>query len=132
MEKFGVKIKGIVKHQDRFLIVNKWYDDRIEEPYQWEFFDTLIEDSESPETACIRYIQDSTGQNVRHTSIPYTWLYQLGDTRYVGIAFLCELADEIIILSEDLHDYKWVTAEEVENYVQNKSMLRDMKKAGVL
>ena len=29
MNKFGIKVKGIVKNNDKFLILRKWYDDRI-------------------------------------------------------------------------------------------------------
>ena len=34
MKKYGIKIKSIVKCNDKFLIVERWYDDRIEEFYQ--------------------------------------------------------------------------------------------------
>ena len=37
MKKFGIKIKGIVKNGDKFLILQKWYDDSITELYKWEF-----------------------------------------------------------------------------------------------
>ena len=43
MNKFGIKVKGIVKNNDKFLILRKWYDDRITEPYQWEFVDGDLE-----------------------------------------------------------------------------------------
>ena len=29
MEKYRILVKGIVKHDDQFLIVEHWYDDRI-------------------------------------------------------------------------------------------------------
>ena len=39
MGKFRILIKGIVRHNGRYLAVERWYDDRIFEPYQWEFVD---------------------------------------------------------------------------------------------
>ncbi len=132
MDRYFIKIKGIIKHEDEFLIVKKWYDDRIEEPYQWEFLDTMIEDGETPEGACLRYVHESTGIYASITSIPYTWVYSLGDSKYLGIAFLCDADDEPVILSEDLYDYKWVKAEELGDYVQNQPMLKDMSEAGVI
>ena len=51
MKKYGIKIKSIVKCNDKFLIVERWYDDRIEEPYQWEFLDGEAEFGESPDVA---------------------------------------------------------------------------------
>ena len=39
MSKFRVLVKGIVQYQDSYLAVERWYDDRIFDPYQWEFID---------------------------------------------------------------------------------------------
>lgn len=132
MKKYGVKIKGILKCDDDFLLVKKWYDDRIEEPYQWEFLDTSLADGETPETSCLRYIQESTGILANITSMPYTWVYRLGDNQYLGLAFICEVPDELVILSEDLYDYKWVKAYELPRYIQNGNMLEDLRRAGVI
>lgn len=131
MKKYGVKIKGIVKCNDEFLIVKKWLDDRIDDPYQWQFFDTTIMDDETPEEAVLRYIADSIGIFANVTSIPYTWVYRLGDTDCIGIAFLCEISDQVVFLSEDLTEAKWVKAEELQEYIESKAMLKDMHEAGI-
>ena len=39
MNAYRILVKGIVKKDDRYLIVEKWYDDNIMDPYQWEFLD---------------------------------------------------------------------------------------------
>lgn len=132
MEKYGVKIKGIIKCADKFLIFKKWYDDRIDEPYQWEFLDTVMEEDENPKQACIRAIQNSSSLAVTSSRIPYTWVYKLGDSRNIGIAYECEVADSIVVLSEEYSEYKWVTAEEISQYVTNKRMLSDLKEAGII
>lgn len=132
MEKFGVKIKGIVKNDDEFLIVKKWYDDRIEEPYQWEFIDCDLEEGERPESQCIGSVNDKTGVNVSSIELAYSWIYKLGDDNYLGLAFLCNVDDDIVILSEDLHEHKWVTADEIRKYITNTSLLKDMESAGMI
>ena len=132
MEKYGVKVKGILKCENEFLIVKRWYDDRIEEPYQWEFLDAELADGETPEVTCLRVVQESTGIYARITAMAYSWVYRLGDNRYLGLAFLCEVPDELVFLSEDLYDYKWVKAEELPEYIKNKSMLEDMKRAEII
>ena len=43
MSKFRVLVKGIVQYQDSYLAVERWYDDRIFDPYQWEFIDGEME-----------------------------------------------------------------------------------------
>ena len=124
MKKYGIKIKSIVKCNDKFLIVERWYDDRIEEPYQWEFLDTDLEDDELPETACMRVIAESTGINsARIVSMAYSWKYQLGDNNYLGLAFLCEVPDEPVMLSEELGDYKWVEVEELTDYISKQAII---------
>lgn len=132
MKKYGIKIKGIVKCEENFLIVKKWYDDRIDEPYQWEFFDTDLADGETPEATCLRYIQECTGIFTHISSMPYTWVYKLGDNEYLGLAFICKVMDELVILSEDLYDYKWVSSEDLPNYIENKYMLDDLRRARVI
>ena len=133
MKKYGIKIKSIVKCNDKFLIVERWYDDRIEEPYQWEFLDTDLEDDELPETACMRVIAESTGINsARIVSMAYSWKYQLGDNNYLGLAFLCEVPDEPVMLSEEFGDYKWVEVEELTDYISKQAIIDDMKQAQVI
>lgn len=39
MNKYRILVKGIVQKGNRYLTVEKWYDDNIVEPYQWEFID---------------------------------------------------------------------------------------------
>ena len=133
MDRFGVKIKGIVRHKDEYLIVKKWYDDRIEDPYQWEFFDIHLQEGMTPEEQCLTYIQESTGIYARVTDIPYIWTYKLGDYPYLGIVFLCDLEEEeVVFLSEELVEYKWVKAEDLGQYIGNKTVLADMANAGIL
>ena len=132
MTKYGIKIKGILKCDDKFLIVRKWYNDRIENPYQWEFLDTDLEDGETPEITCLRYVQESTGIDASISSMPYTWVYRLGDNHYLGIAFLCRVDDVPVILSEALSDYKWVRADELPDYIDNGRVLEDRREAGVI
>ncbi len=132
MARYGVKIKGIIKCENRFLIVKKWYDDRIEDPYQWEFIDADLEDGETAESQCLSTVKSTTSVDVDSISISYTWTYKLGDNNFLGIAMLCTTKDELVIMSEDLYDYKWVMADELPEYVKNKSVLSDLSKAGII
>ena len=49
MGKFRILVKGIVQYKNKFLAVERWYDDRIFEPYQWEFIDGVMVFGETPE-----------------------------------------------------------------------------------
>ena len=65
MSKFRVLVKGIVQYQDSYLAVERWYDDRIFDPYQWEFIDGEMEFGETPEKAVERIVAEKTGVAVQ-------------------------------------------------------------------
>ena len=132
MDRYRIKVKGIVKHNDEFLLIQKWFDDRIDDPYQWSFLDTTMENGETPETTAIRYIHESTGMNAEYVTIPYTWTYSLGDNKYLGVAILCKVDSELVVLSEDICGYKWVKAEELEDYIDYQGIIDDMTRTGII
>ncbi len=132
MNKFGIKIKGIVKKDDKFLILQKWYDDRITEPYQWEFVDGDLEYGIAPDAFVRQMVSDATGLDAEIDGIPYTWSYALGDTQIIGIAYLCHVESDMVILSEAVSDFKWVSAKELPDYIENKGVLNDLKNTGII
>lgn len=132
MNKFGIKIKGIVKKDDKFLILQKWYDDRITEPYQWEFVDGDLDYGIAPDAFVRQMVSDATGLDAEIDGIPYTWSYALGDTQIIGIAYLCHVESDMVILSEAVSDFKWVSAAELPDYIENKGVLNDLKNTGII
>ena len=129
MEKHNVVVKGILKKGDKYLAVMKWYDDRIMDPFQWEFIDGKVMFGESPEHAVLRLIEEYTGMCAMVDKVLYVWNYMLGDTSNIGIAYLCETTDDDIELSEELQEYKWLSVDEFEKYISNRRMLDDISSA---
>lgn len=129
MEKYKIIVKGIVQYEDKYLIVEKWYDDRIMDPYQWEFIDGKLEFGESPDKGVLRTLFEKTGITAHINRILYTWSFMVGDVCNIGISFLCITTQDEVMLSEELHDFKWVTRDEIKNYVSNKAMIEDIEKA---
>lgn len=129
MKKTRIIVKGIVKYNDKYMIVKKWYDDRINEPYQWEFIDGYVDMGDSPDDMVVQLIQDQTMLNVKDKKILYTWTYQVGDTGYVGLAYLCDTESDIVILSEEFSEYLWIELDEFEKYITNKNLLNDVLKS---
>lgn len=127
MSKMSIKIKGIVECQGKFLLVQKWYDDNIVNPYKWEFVDSVLTPGARPEDAVVENIEVQTGINARIEKIPYTWTYTVGDTDYVGIAFLCKTDDDIVILSDDYSNSIWVEPEKIHLYIEDTEMLKDLE-----
>ncbi|MBQ2320173.1 MAG: NUDIX hydrolase [Lachnospiraceae bacterium] len=131
MNKYRILVKGIVQRGNKFLIVEKWYDDNIVEPYQWEFIDGEAEFGESPDAAVIRIIQEQTGLTAVVGGVLYTWTVMIGTECNLGLTYLCltEQDEDDVILSEELHDAKWIEGIEFEEYIHNKRMLDDLEKA---
>lgn len=129
MDKYKIIVKGIVKYEDKYLMVKRWYDDRIANPYQWEFIDGKIEFGEAPEKAVIRHIKENLGIEAVINRILYTWSYMVGDVFHIGLCYECLGIQSEIILSEDLHEYRFIMQDELDQYIDNKDMLEDIKKA---
>lgn len=128
MKDTRIVVKGIIRREDKYLLIKKWYDDRIDEPYQWEFVDGYAEIGDSPDDAVNQIVSDKTYLLVQDKKILYTWSYQVGDTGYVGLAYLCEVDSDIVILSEEIQDYRWVKLEEFPDYITNQAILRDVQR----
>lgn len=131
MGKFRILVKGIVQYKDSYLAVERWYDDRIFEPYQWEFIDGEMEFGETPEKAVERIVEEKTGIPVQVDKILYTWGFTAGEICTAGIAFLCDAQTDQVVLSEELHDSKWVAKDEITNVITNQAVVKDIERAGL-
>lgn len=128
MESCKIMVKGIIQYNDRYLLVEKWYDDRIGDPYQWEFIDGRLEYGEDPERGVLRQIEEKTGLQAEVSRPLYTWSYMVGEIWNIGIAYHCIAMNDNVILSEDLNNHKWVTRDQFSQFITNKNMLRDVEK----
>lgn len=129
MKDCKVLVKGIVRSEDKYLIVAKWYDDCIMDPYQWQFIDGEVDFGESPDAAVLRLIGEQTGLTAEIEKILYTWTFTIEDTHKVGIAYVCIADSDLIILSEELNNAHWVTKEEFKDYIENQKVLEDIERA---
>ena len=131
MNAYRILVKGIVKRDDKYLIIEKWYDDNIMDPYQWEFLDGEAEFGESPDVAVIRMIQEQTGLTAEVDRILYTWTFMVGSVCSLGLTYLCytDMEEDDVQLSEDLHDCRWVSADEFGEFIYNQRMLEYIEKA---
>lgn len=131
MDKYRILVKGIVQYNEKYLVVEKWYDDRIFDPYQWEFLDGVMEFAETPEKAVLRVVEEKTGLPVQVDKPLYTWGFTAGEVCSVGIAFECSAQTQEVVLAEDLNDSKWVTKEELAEVITNEAVRNDIERAGL-
>ncbi len=125
-----VRVKGIIKRDDKYLLIKRWVDDRIPDPFVWEFIDTEVNHGEAPDDAVLRAINELLSIDGKIEKIEYTWSNMIADTHCIGIAYICSIPEEEehnIILPEEYGEYKWVKREEFEYYIENQFVLNDLK-----
>jgi len=131
MGKYRMVVKCIVNYGSEYLLLNKWYDDRIDEPYQWEFPEGDVDFGESPEHAAERIVAETTGLTAEAGKPLYTWQYMLGETSNIGICYVLYAHQEDVVLSEAYSEAKWVSRFDFEKYVSNPKILKDIERAGL-
>ncbi len=125
MDKLRILVKGIVKDANKYLVVEKWYDDNFIDPCRWEFVDGELALGESPEAAVQRVLFEKTGMTCEVQRILYTWTFERGDDWNIGMSFLCSTENPEVVLSEDLNNCKWIEFDEFHKYIGNKAVLGD-------
>ena len=128
MENIYLRVKGIIKQDDKYLLIKRWVDDRIPDPFLWEFVDEEVNYGEAPDEAVIRAIEEILSVEGRIERIVYTWSNMIGDSQCVGIAYICSLEDDSsIILGEEYGEWEWVERDQFPEYIENKYVLNDLE-----
>lgn len=132
MSNVFLRVKGIVKKDDKYLVIKRWMDDRIPDPFVWEFIDGVVNFGEAPDEAMNRLMQETLGVDGSIRRIIYTWSSMLGDTQCVGIAYLCEVdADAEFNLPEEFGGYEWIEREQFDCYIENMYVLKDLERVEI-
>ena len=55
----------------------------------------------------------------------------IGSECNLGLSYLCltDMDEDTVVLSEDLNNAKWIEADEIEDYINNRRMIEDLKNA---
>lgn len=124
-----IVVKCVINYGSEYLLLKKWYDDRIDEPYQWEFPDGEVEYGESPEHAAERIVAETTGLTAEAARPLYTWQYTVGQISNVGICYLLHAHDLSTVISEEYTEAVWVDRFSFEKYITNPLILKDIERA---
>ena len=125
-----IRVKGIIKKGDEYLVIKRWVDDHIPNSFVWEFIDAQVQHGEAPDHTMLRAIEEQLSVEGAIARIEYTWSNLLGDTHCVGIAYLCSIQDEDeerIVLPEEYGEWKWISREEFPEYIDNLYILNDLE-----
>ena len=129
MAQHRIIVKCLVNYGSEYLLLKKWYDDRIDNPYQWDFASGEVEFGESPERAAERIVAEEAGLTAEAAKPLYTWQYTLGDVSNIGICYLLYAHDTETVISEEYVEAGWVDRFSFADYIQNKNLLQDIEKA---
>lgn len=130
MKNTYVRVKGIIKKDDTYLLIKRWVDDHIPEPFVWEFIDAEVGHGEAPDEAMLHAITELLSVNGKIEKIEYTWSQLIGETHCVGIAYLCSITEEDesnIILPEEYGSWEWVKRDQFPYYIENQYVLKDLE-----
>jgi len=129
MANHRIVMKCVVNYGSEYLLIKKWYDDRIDDPFQWEFPEGEVEFGESPEHAAERIVADKTGLTAEAAKPLYTWQYTMGDVSNIGICYLLYAHNIDAVISEEYAETVWVDRFGFAEYIQNKNLLQDIERA---
>ena len=130
MENIYLRVKGIIKKDDQYLLIKRWVDDRIPDPFLWEFIDAEVNYGEAPDDAVLRAIREYLSIEGTIERIVYTWSNMIGESQCVGVAYICSIDSEDednIVLTEDYGEWEWVERDKFPYYIENSYVLSDLE-----
>ena len=109
-------------------MLKRWVDDRIPDPFLWEFVDAEVNYGEAPDEAMLRAIGEILSVEGKIERIVYTWSNMIGDSQCVGIAYICSIEDDSsIVLGEEYGEWEWVARDQFPEYIENKYVMNDLE-----
>ena len=135
MTKTYFAVTGIIKNQDKFLILKKSPDDR-NYPNKWSFCSGFVKEFESAEDTTLREIKEETGLDAKITKTGK--IIEVIDKnnrehpkKWVIAFYLCEVGKTDVKLCHENVDFKWVTKEEMVNYPFVPGLTKDLNSLGL-
>jgi len=121
-------VTGIVKNEDKLLILKKSPDD-YNYPNKWSFCSGFVKEFEPAEETVLREIKEETGLDAEIVEGPkiIEALDEEKQKRWVIALFLCKTNSKDVKLCHENVDFKWVTKEETKNYDGVPAFMKDLE-----
>ena len=128
-------VTGVVKHQDKFLILKKSADDRNYPDY-WSFCSGFVKEFESGEDIVLREIKEETGLDAK--IIKTGKIIEIVDEnnrehpkKWVVAVYLCETCDMDVKLCHENQEFRWVLEKELKDYEFVPGLEKDLNSLGL-
>lgn len=122
-DKFRTVVKGLITNKGEILIGQKEEDNDHPIGGEWHILGGHLEYGEQPEEAMEREIEEETGLEVEvHQVIDVmTWSDR---NQALSILYHCEASTRDTEAKDDLQDVKWISPEEIKDYVHEDEVER--------
>ena len=128
IKRFSIATKGLIFHNNRFLIVKR-SEKCIDTPSTWEVPGGTMEIGETVEECLLREIKEEVGLTVEIKRYLYSWKIPRNETHEtVGLTFLCESANNDVVLSHEHTSYAWILPSEIHSYNFSEGIQKDFCK----
>ena len=126
-------VTGVVKHGDKFLILKKAPDD-MNYPNCWSFCSGFVKEFEPAEDTCLREIKEETGleAEIIKAGEIIEVIDEENGKKWVIAVYLCEVDKNEVKLCHENVEFKWVSLDELENYLFVPGLTKDLKSLGLI
>ena len=115
-----LSVKAMIFHGGRLLLLQKKDKEGL---HPWEFPGGGVQSGEDFEEALIREVGEETGLSIRILSLGSIWTYHRDETQQLdGVIFIAAADSDVVTLSDEHLDYRWVTPEEFPSYHLQESL----------
>ena len=125
-----VVVGGFIVKDGKFLIAKRAANDTFL-PLKWEIPGGKLEFNEEPEDGLKRELMEEAGIKVKVIATLSAWSYGeiSKDLHYVQLDYLCVPEEgEVVKISSEHEDFKWITFDEIENYDISGKMKEEILK----
>lgn len=122
-DKFRTVVKGLITYKGEILIGQKEEDDDHPIGGEWHILGGHLEHGEQPEEAMKRETKEETGLEVEvHQVVDVmTWSDR---NQALSVLYHCEAENRDAEAKDDLKDVKWVSADEIKDFVHEDEVER--------
>ncbi len=123
----AVAVKGIIKHNNKVLIIQRSTYDNLGAGI-WEFVGGRLNFGEALETALEREIKEETGLVVEINKLICATTFKANEHKqFVILTYLCTANSDKVVLSDEHQNYLWATQKQMRELLL-KQIIDDMNK----
>lgn len=121
-------LKAVIEKDGKFLILKRSDNEDVAKN-EWDIPGGAIRFVENPIDALKREIKEECGLDVDVIKPLRLWTFykNSGKTQIFGVTLLCKYKEGTIILSKEHTAYKWIDADEINDFKIHKGIKEDIK-----